>query len=321
MLTVLLATKNRARILREVLEAYCRLEAPVSGWKVVVVDNGSTDETPEVLASFAARLPLQWIVEPQAGKNVALNAGLKLAEGDLCVFTDDDAFPRADWLVQLRKAADAQPGCAMFGGVVLPRWEATPPNWFRWVNQAAVFTLTEPGLEEGMLDPREIYGPNMAVRAEIFTAGVSFDPGIGPSGASYAMGSETELVTRLGRLGHKAWHVKDAVVEHFIRVEQLQQSWVLERAVRFGRGQYRLYGPGGRSNPPRFRGVPMYLYRKMLKQAVLAAAGRIAFQPEIAFRAHWRLNVFRGEVYEARMLAKEGRPATRVAHVGAGSGR
>ncbi len=124
MLTVLMATRNRARILGEVLDSYGRLQPPSSGWKLVVVDNGSTDETAPVIASFANRLPLHSVREPKLGKNFALNTALGLVEGDLVVFTDDDAFPASDWLLQLRKAADTQPGYSMFGGTIVPRWEA-----------------------------------------------------------------------------------------------------------------------------------------------------------------------------------------------------
>ena len=123
MLTVLLATRNRARILRDVLGAFCQLESPPSGWKLVVVDNGSTDQTTQVIASFANRLPLRSVFESKIGKNFALNTGLELVEGDLAVFTDDDVFPRANWLTEMRKAVDAQLAYSMFGGAILPRWE------------------------------------------------------------------------------------------------------------------------------------------------------------------------------------------------------
>jgi glycosyltransferase involved in cell wall biosynthesis len=319
MLTVLIATKNRAGILNQVLEAYCHLAFPTSSWKLVVADNGSTDETLRVLESFSRRLPLQWIVEPKGGKNTALNASLKLVEGDLVVLSDDDAFPHPEWLTQLRKAVDEQPDFAMFGGVVLPRWEKTPPEWVEWVNTAAAYAITNPGLSEGAIDPTEIFGPNMAIRSSIFSDGHRFNTTIGPNGPSYAMGSETEFVVRLGRQGYKAWRVKNAVVEHFIRAEQLEQSWVLDRAVRFGRGQFRLYGPKGRENPVRLGGVPLYLYRKMLKQAALVIAGRVTGQSEVEFRAHWRLNEFRGEVMEARLLKGADSAQLPSIHTGAGN--
>src|SRR5690242_14211481 len=239
MLTVLLATRNRAAILRETLEAFCHLQEPSSGWKLVIVDNGSTDETPAVLASFAGRLPLQTACEPNGGKNSALNAGLDFVEGDLTVFTDDDTFPNANWLVELRKAADARHEYSMFGGAVVPRWEISPPPWVQWVEQRAAYALTDPLMAEGPIPPYLVFGPNMAIRTAVFQSGVRFDPSIGPRNSSYPMGSETELTLRLSHRGQKAWHVPTAVVEHFIRNYQIRQSWVLKRAIRHGRGQFR----------------------------------------------------------------------------------
>lgn len=201
MLTVLLATRNRAAILRETLEAFCRLQQPSSGWKLVVVDNGSSDQTPAVLASFSSRLPLHTVSEPTAGKNSALNTGLDLVEGDLTVFTDDDTFPHSDWLVELRNAADAQLGYSMFGGTVVPRWEVPPPHWVQWLQQGPVYSLTDPLMKEGPVPPFSVFGPNMAIRTSVFQSGVRLDPSIGPRGSNYPMGSETELTLRLDRQG------------------------------------------------------------------------------------------------------------------------
>jgi glycosyltransferase involved in cell wall biosynthesis len=305
MLTVLLATRNRAPILREVLECYCRLEPPDSGWKLVLIDNGSTDETPDVITGFMKRLPLHSVREPKSGKNTALNTGLSLLEGDLAVFTDDDAFPFQNWLVELRKAADKEREYAIFGGAVIPRWESAPPLWVTWLNQSAVFTISDPHLVEGPLELHSVFGPNMAIRREVFEAGTRFDTSIGPSGSSYAMGSETELVLRLGRQGHKAWYVQRSCVEHFIRKEQLKKLWVLERAKRFGRGQYRLYGPDESDDTESLMGAPRYLFRKLLKQGLLIFVNGLLLRSEPLFRARWRFNFFRGQIAEARILAEQ----------------
>ena len=224
MLTVLLATRNRAKLLGDVLESYGHLQVPSSGWKLVVVDNGSTDDTAKVVASFAGRLPLHLVSEPKLGKNFALNTGLALLEGDLTVFTDDDAFPAPDWLMQLRVAADSHPEYSMFGGAIVPRWEGPPPDWTQWVELGPVYTLTDPSLKEGPIEAALLFGPNMAIRSEVFQLGTRLDPSIGPRGSNYPMGSETELVLRLSRHGHKAWHVHGARVEHFIRQGQLERG-------------------------------------------------------------------------------------------------
>jgi glycosyltransferase involved in cell wall biosynthesis len=305
MLTVLLATLDRARLLREVLEAFCQLQVPASGWKLVVVDNGSTDGTREVLGSFANRLPLRAVSETRPGKNHALNAGLPMAEGDLTVLTDDDVFPRVDWLVQLRKAADAHPEYSMFGGAIVPRWEVPPPPWIEWLDLGPIFTLTPEGLKEGELSPTQvtlIQGPNMAVRTRIFQMGTRFDPSIGPRGTSYPMGSETDLLLRLRREGHRGWHVQGAVVEHFIRQEQIDKDWILRRAVRYGRGWCRMA-----LKTPLWMGIPRHLFHDVPREAAFIAAAWALRKHRALLRARWRFNYMRGEAIEAGILARERR--------------
>src|ERR1700680_1000529 len=150
MLTILMATYNGARTLPSVLEAYCLLAPPSGGWNLIIVDNGSTDSTKRVIETFTGRLPLTYLFEPQKGKNIALNTGLRHAEGDLFVLTDDDAVPHPDWLVQLRTAADTHRSFTMFAGTILPRWELNPEPWIvDWVPYDTVFALTYPSWEEG----------------------------------------------------------------------------------------------------------------------------------------------------------------------------
>jgi glycosyltransferase involved in cell wall biosynthesis len=303
MLTVLMATRNRARILRDVLDSYCHLEPPSSDWKLVIVDNGSTDQTAQVLASFANRLPLRSVCEPRLGKNNALNTGLALVEGDLTILTDDDVFPSADWLVQLRKAADARPVYSIFGGPVAPRWEVNPPPWIQWVPRDPTFGVNDRSLKEGPVPPswlHNIIGPNMAIRSSIFQSGIRFESSIGPCGSNYPMGSERELLLRLSEQGHAVWYVQGAVVEHLIREQQLDKTWILQRAIRFGRGIHRLS-----RNPKLWLGFPRHLFRDIPKEVFRMALASVFFRPEALFRAHWRLNFLRGEAIEAGLLARE----------------
>ena len=70
MVTVLLATYNRAETLPKGLNAYCQLQAPRAGWKLVVVDNGSTDGSKELVYSFMDRLPLTLEVVVRSNQTV-----------------------------------------------------------------------------------------------------------------------------------------------------------------------------------------------------------------------------------------------------------
>src|SRR6266571_194474 len=91
--SVIIATRNRAALLAETLDALSRQRWPRDGFEIVVADNGSTDHTRALVESVAGRTSVPavqylYVVEP--GKSHAVNAALRFARGDLLAFTDDD---------------------------------------------------------------------------------------------------------------------------------------------------------------------------------------------------------------------------------------
>src|ERR1700733_13663891 len=114
--TVLFATRNGELLLPRTLEAYCRAEAPSHGWKILVVDNGSSDSTPDILASFRNRLPLETLHLSIAGKNRALNLGIGRIEGDLAIITDDDAVPDPSFLAEWVRYLSYRQDYTLLGG-------------------------------------------------------------------------------------------------------------------------------------------------------------------------------------------------------------
>jgi len=147
----------------------------------------------------------------------------------------------------------------------------------------------------------------MAIRVEVFESGIRFDTSIGPRGANYAMGSESELLERLGRQGHKAWHVRDAVVEHFIRDYQMKESWVLGRAIRFGRGQLRLLKAAEPGAVPSWLGVPPRIFLRMFKRGIRIAKAWLTSNERDLFSARWDFNNLLGHVLEGRQLRRQSR--------------
>jgi glycosyltransferase involved in cell wall biosynthesis len=313
-LTVFIATHNGAETLPRILTAYTRLLPPPGGWKVVIIDNGSDDASAQIARSFADRLPLVVTEERRRGKNRALNAGLHQLEGDLAVFSDDDSLPEADWLVRLRAAADHHPEYAVFGGRILPLWDAEPEDWvLEWVCQAPAFSVTDAGRDEGPCDATKVWGPNMAIRAEWFRTGYRFDERIGPNGSpTYSMGGESELTLRLAIAEQVAcWHCRDARVHHIITARKMTRAWILKRAFHLGRcvrRESQQLAGAGRPHVP--RNAPAICAGLARGVADLAAAHRAADARRV-FEARWQLNVWCGCLYEA-LSTRNGRQPHRL---------
>lgn len=305
MLTVFMATRNGGLTLPRVLEAYTALSPPPSGWKLVVIDNRSEDNTCDIVHSFRDRLPLTYMFEGKLGKNAALNTGLTKLEGDLAVFTDDDTFPRPDWLICLHTAAVDHPSYSMFGGVIVPRWQATPPEWLSYVPAAPFFALTDLAQTEGPTEAGNLFGPNIAVRAEVFRCGARFNESIGPRAGSYAMGGETEFLQRLSRLGHKAWHVRTAVVEHYIREYQMDKSWLLGRAIRFGRGQFLVSQWDQPSALPGWPAVAAHLAPRICRRMIRIAGAWLTSNERELFTAQRELCYNWGILIEAHRARRQ----------------
>ena len=307
LLTVLMATCNGERTLPQVLDGYCRLQAPRQAWQLVIVENGSTDGTGALVGDYLDRLPLHLLRSPHKGKNAALNLAvewaLRHAGGEhLFIFTDDDATPAPDWLRQWELCASAHPEYAVFGGAIEPDWAAPPPEWLpRLTPTGLTFGLTAADLADGPVFPGLVWGANMAIRQAIFAAGYRYDTSIGPNGGAYAMGSETELTRRLALAGHAAWFCPHARVAHHIRKHQLELAYVLDKAQRFGRGQYRQDRPG---TFPELLGVPRWMLARLAREAAGYLRARLLGDADALFRHRWEIAYLRGYLFEARL----GRP-------------
>lgn len=303
MITVIFSSYNGERTVGTTLEAFCQLTAPPGGWELIAVDNGSSDSTSRIMQSFLDRLPLRTMVVTARGKNNAINAALALAHGDLIVLTDDDVVPEPKWLCELRQCADAHPEFELFGGAIVPRWPRQPEKWILTsVPHGMVYAATAPGLPSGEIEHTLIWGPNMALRQSVFARGLRMNGAVGPDGTeNYAMGSETELTTRLKGMGCRAWFCANAKVEHLVRENQLSRRWILKRFFRKGRSDYLLEYGSSRIRRT-FFGVDRWIYRKLVASLVSATGYWLTGNVDKALTALSHYYDARGNLYQARLM-------------------
>ena len=223
-LSLVIPVLNAARTLPRTLEAVTALDPAPD--EIVLVDNGSTDDTPRRLQAFAAasRARVVVLAEPRRGASAARNTGVRAATGDVVVFTDADCCPGPDWLAAVRRPlADATVGAVagrlastapggvieMFGSLFTLQAPAAPARHTRWTPWAGGFPTA-----------------NLAVRRELLLRAGGFDESI----AIY--GEDHDLCARLYATGATIVYAPDAVVAHQHRVALRP---MLRQAFGFGR--------------------------------------------------------------------------------------
>lgn len=301
MISVLIATRNRGPELASQLQALAGMDAPESGWELIVIDNGSSDDTAARLRRLAQEgsLPLRPFTEPRRGKSRALNLGIREARGDLLVFTDDDAVTRRGWLRGFERAAAEHPNCPGFAGRSLA---SECPPWFRPTSGVVNYDLGEHGR---LLKPFETPPPgvNFAFRRDVFLRHGLFREDLGP-GSIVQRAEDTEFVRRLWLAGETMRYVPEACLEHPVDLQRLRTTHVLRWVYWVGRSNARMTGRA--SKVPALFGVPRYLFRAIL--AGIAGMAWWAFLPgkRLARAQHLAFNL--GLAYEYWRTAPDFNP-------------
>lgn len=304
MISVLLATYNGSSTICRFLDALANCKAPnAEDLEVIVVDNASTDGTAKAAYRFAGRLPLRVLHHPVRGKNRALNCGLEQVRGDVVVLTDDDVLPASDWLVAIRDRITRHPEVCLFGGPILPHWDRAPPPWLESVVPMGVaFAITGEELEDGPVNPRRIWGPNMFVRRKVFDTGLRFNEQVGPGPGQYIMGSETDFTSRAAAAGHLSWWCPEIRVHHIIRAGQIERSWLLKRAYRYGKAVFVASKPSGHAAPEAysFRGIPLFMLREAVESFARGLVYGLIRNEPAAFCSLWKFYQLCGSIAQAR---------------------
>src|SRR5207249_10244006 len=94
-ISVVVCTYNGGRVIRDCLEGLRKLDYP--DFEVIVVNDGSTDNTEAVLGEYDFRV----ITTENRGLGNARNTGMEAATGEIVAYLDDDAFPDPHWLTYL----------------------------------------------------------------------------------------------------------------------------------------------------------------------------------------------------------------------------
>jgi GT2 family glycosyltransferase len=230
-LSLVVCTRNRARQLGAALERLACLHGARS-WQLVVVDNGSTDETPQVIDRFRrqCRQEVVALVHHRAGLGSARNAGWKAGAGSIVVFTDDDCYPARDYLDAMARCFEEYARLGFVGGRILL---FDPTDYPITIQESTVRREICPGefLPAGL-----IQGANFAVRREALASVGGFDARFG-AGSLFPC-EDVDVLARVSAAGWRGVYDPRPVVYHHHCRKTRADADKLMREYDRGRGAY-----------------------------------------------------------------------------------
>lgn len=233
LISVVVCTYNRADLLSECLKSLTCQTLEPNSFEVIVVDNGSTDDTSIVIHKFINdHKNFRDFKEDQLGLSHARNRGWKEAVGEYVAYIDDDAIAPSDWVFQIKSFINRMPSVAAFGGPYDSFSIVSVPDWFP--PDYGVLSLGEE--EHPIVIGKEwITGTNMIFKRDLFAKFCGFDTGLGMSGNKISYGEEAQFLIELHNHNIPIYYVPNIKVRHLVADYKMKLTWLLLSSYKVGR--------------------------------------------------------------------------------------
>lgn len=226
--TVAVCTRNRQETIEACLASVVAQDFPKERFEVVIIDDGSSDGTPDIARRFVSDAPpiVRYIRQPHGGLSAARNRAVTEGRGDLICFLDDDAEAVPGWLGAIQAGAESHPDVDCFAGRIRLRLESKAPRTCDRESLAA--ELDEDSPQHPVTWAK---GANMAMRKSAFRHVGLFNP------ALVWRGDEVDWQRRLKEAGGKLRYLPDALVWHRRLERDLRWTRLLKTRFGWGIGQ------------------------------------------------------------------------------------
>lgn len=229
LVSVIIPTYNRCATLRITVDSFLAQSYPVDRLEIIVVDNASTDDTPEMIAAMADRAPnVRGMTETRRGAHFARNSGAMASRGSILYFTDDDMIADPALLESIVTVFTPDSNVASATGRVLPRWETEPPRWVLEHCKNALLSLNDLGEATIICDDDPgVFSCHQAILREAFVAAGGFNPDT--NAEKFTGDNETGLNIKVKKLGYRFAYVGASVTHHMIPAARMTQRYLNSR--------------------------------------------------------------------------------------------
>ncbi len=211
-ISVVIPTYNRRAILRKTLFGFASQTIPPESFELIVVDDGSSDDTVEMVRRWSTGCRIELLARAHGGANAARNAGIRAARADVVLITGDDMVPGPAFLETHLKFHQRHPdGHDAALGFVDWSPELTVTPFMRYVvapeggQQYEFFRLGD-----GLAGHHFFYTSNVSLKRTLLAA----QPTLFDTDFTYPAYDDTELGYRLMRDGMRLHYVPQAVTYH-----------------------------------------------------------------------------------------------------------
>lgn len=302
--TIAICTWNRAALLHRTLSRFAEIGSTIPDpWELIVVNNNCTDETDAVIQSFTGRLPIRRVFEPTPGVSFARNAAVAAARGDYIFWTDDDVIVNEQWIPALLDAIRVSNADWVFGRSE-PIWEAGVPKWYSHEFDGYFALLnygSEPFSVRDAFHP--FYGLNLGSRRDALVRIGPFRTDFGPRENGGGVGEDIDMFNRALAEDMRITYTPHAVVNHIIPAARSVKS-VQRHKAWVGCEAYVEWLNETSPCVPRIGGVPRYLYRLAIDDAVGYARSVVRRDVSARFYHELRLLRFLGMIYAAQQILR-----------------
>lgn len=234
-LDVVICTYNNAPMLDRVLTALAAQEPAGGSWRVLVVDNNSSDATAAVVARHceAGAVPgLRRVEEPVQGLTPARVRGVTATTAPWVAFVDDDCLLAPDWVRQASAFAASHPDAGGFGGRVVPTYDQPPPP----VLAGYGWAFAEQDLGDEPVTTECLVGAGMVVnRAALVESGWVVRPYLADRvGRRLVSGGDVEIALRLAGTGRPLWYSPALGLRHLVPARRTTMRYLTR--MTFGLG-------------------------------------------------------------------------------------
>ncbi len=242
MISVIIPTFNRSQQLDKTMKALLKIQTPASQFEIIIVDNGSTDETKNIVQKKQAENPdlsFRYFFDSTPGLLTGRHKGAQEAKGDVLTFIDDDVIVSPQWLNTIIDTMANRKDITFLTGPNLPQYESTPPEWLEYFwnetpyggKMCAWLSLLDIGNQQVEIDPSDVWGLNFTIRKSDFIELGGFHPDNIPKQYQQFQGDgETGLAIKGKEQNKKALYHPGVLLYHQIPTSRLTFEYFDNRA-------------------------------------------------------------------------------------------